>query len=100
MEVEHQSLQEENTRNPVVMRLKSWKEFFDLDEFRSGIAAMQKSNQKKTTKAQQEGSEEEGSDSEPSVDNFDEKELEEHLGAAIDEQDEAGSPFFKRPETV
>lgn len=53
--------------NLVVTKLKSWKEFFNLEELQTGYAQM------KSKKVEKELSEEsDGSDSAPSCDNFDE----------------------------
>ena len=84
----------------MVTRLKSWKEFFELDEFRRGSDAMKQSSNKKKKKKKAVESDEEknsvsGSDSEPSVDNFDMQELEDHLCAALDPADVAQSPFLR-----
>ena len=53
----------------MVTKLKGWKEFFDPEEFQFGIELMQKPEKKKvlTELSEEDG----GSDSEPSVDNFD-----------------------------
>ena len=54
----------------LVTKLKTWKEFFELEEIQKGYAQM------KSKKPEKELSEEEdGSDSEISEDNFDQKEL-------------------------
>jgi len=52
----------------VVIKLKSWKEFFDPEEFQSGIDQMKKSEKALTELSEESDS---GSDSEPSIDNFD-----------------------------
>ena len=62
-----------------ITRLKKWSEFFDFEELESGIEHMKKPIDQVT-----ELSEEDGSDSEPSVDNYDKQELGEFLQAALD----------------
>lgn len=53
----------------MVTKLKSWQEFFDLEEFESGLRHMQNSD-KVLTELSEKG-DESGSDSNPSEDNFD-----------------------------
>lgn len=85
----------------MVTRLKSWKEFFEPDEFRRGSDAMKQSSGKKKKKKKRAAESDEekesvsGSDSEPSVDNFDMQELEDHLCAALDPADPEKSPFLR-----
>ena len=61
--------------NSVVTKLKSWKEFFDLEEFQCGFVDMQKSTKKKE-KEKEDVKSSDGSDSEPSVDCYELTELE------------------------
>ncbi len=61
--------------NAIVTKLKSWKEFFDLEEFQCGFVDMQKSTKKKE-KEKEDVKSSDGSDSEPSVDCFELTELE------------------------
>lgn len=73
---------------PKITRLKKWSEFFDFEELESGVEHMQKPVDQLT-----ELTEEDGSDSEPSVDNYDGQELGEFLGAALDLQEGETNPF-------
>lgn len=71
-----------------ITRLKKWSEFFDFEELEGGVEHMQKAVDQLT-----ELTEEDGSDSEPSVDNYDGQELGEFLGAALDLQEGEANPF-------
>ena len=64
------------------MKLKSWKEFFDVEEFQRGVAHMNKPFKKALTELSEKASS--GSDSEPSIDNFDQQELHDNLCEALD----------------
>ena len=55
--------------------MKKWSEFFDFEELESGIEHMKKPIDQVTELSE----EEDGSDSEPSVDNYDQRELGEFL---------------------
>ena len=85
----------------MVTRLKDWTEFFEKEEFQQCSAKMNGKPDKKkpkSTMAKQsqisDHQDDSGSDSEPSVDNFDLTELEENLGAALDPNDQVTSPFL------
>ena len=75
-------------KNAKIIKVKKWSEFFDFDEFENGMEHMKKPIEQVT-----ELSEEEGSDSEPSVDNYNQKELGEFLGAALDLKVGEANPF-------
>ena len=75
-------------KNAKIIKVKKWSEFFDFDEFENGMEHMKKPIEQVT-----ELSEEEGSDSEPSVDNYNQKELGEFLGAALDLKEGEANPF-------
>ena len=77
----------------VVTKLKGWKEFFDLEEFEHGVASMSKSKKQEAQRNTQLSEEDGGSDSEPSVDNFDAAQLEENLIHALDLQEGETNPF-------
>lgn len=74
-------------------KLKSWQEFFDLEEFESGLRHMQNTD-KVLTELSEKG-DESGSDSNPSEDNFDQKELQENLNQALDIQEGEPDPFIR-----
>ena len=77
----------------VVTKLKSWDEFFDPEELQTGIACMKQSMKALTERSD----EEDGSDSEPSVDNYEQDELEDNLQAALDPHEEGEANPFERP---
>ena len=71
----------------IITKLKPWKEFFDEEEFKTGLLAM-----KETKKVEQE-IDASSSDSEPSVDNFNQQELKENLNAALNLKEGENNPL-------
>ena len=83
-----------STSKLVITKVEKWSEFFDEDEINSGFEHMKKQPDDQLTEL----TEEPGSDSEPSVDNFDQTELKEMLGAALDVKEGEKDPFEKPKE--